>query len=201
MLTLSIQAGGQSNRMGRDKATLYFLGQPLIQRVIQRIAHLADETQITSNRPESLQFLGIPIIPDLIPGVGPLGGLYTALKSASYPLVAVVACDLPFVNQEILTACQEILKNTNADSAIPSSQHGLEPLHAVYRRDTCLPLIENALQSGQRKLISWHEHASIHILPQDLVLQYDPIGICFWNLNTPQEFRQAEAKARMLEEN
>jgi molybdopterin-guanine dinucleotide biosynthesis protein A len=199
MLTISIQAGGQSSRMGQDKALLPFLGQPLILRVIQRVASLADEVLVTSNHPGSFRFLGLPVTQDVVPGVGALGGLYTALKTARFPLVGVVACDLPFANPDLLKACRDILLETGADAVIPSTEIGLEPLHAIYKRDTCLPLVEAAIKSGERRAISWHEQAEIRILTPGEVAQYDPQGVTFWNVNTPEEFRQAEEVARGLE--
>lgn len=199
MLTLSIQAGGQSTRMGRDKTLMPFLGQPLIQRVMNRTAHIADEILITSNEPGKLRFLGIDIVPDLMPDTGALGGLYTALKTAKHPLVALVACDLPFANPILLTACRDILVASSSDAVIPSSTLGLEPLHAIYRRDTCMPRVEAALLAGKRKVIAWHPGAQIQILPPEHVSQYDPHGYTFINVNTPLEFRHAERKARQIE--
>ncbi len=86
MLTVAIQAGGESRRMGQDKALLPFLGQPLIVRVIERLKLLADEILVTTNHPQAYQFLGLPLYPDQQPGRGALGGLYTALNAASHPL-------------------------------------------------------------------------------------------------------------------
>lgn len=198
MFSLSIQAGGQSTRMGRDKALLDFLGQPLIQRVLQRVTFLADDIFVISNHPDRYAFLKIPIFPDIIPGVGALGGIYTALKSAKYPVVGVIACDLPFVSPDLLSTCQGILLDTAVDAVIPRTAHGLEPLHAVYRRDTCLPLIRAVIKAGNRRVISWHADAKIHIIPTEEILKFDPHGITFWNVNTPAEFRQAEDKAAEL---
>ncbi len=121
MLTVVIQAGGESRRMGQDKALLPFLGKPLIQRVIERVASLADELLVTTNRPEAYQFLDLPLFPDVIPGRGALGGLYTALSAASQPLVAVVACDMPFASPALLmgrarpAACHEQRRRHPAD--------------------------------------------------------------------------------------
>jgi molybdopterin-guanine dinucleotide biosynthesis protein A len=199
MFTISIQAGGQSRRMGQDKALLPFLGQPLIQRVVQRVAYLADEVLVTCNHPDRFRFLDLPVTPDVVPGVGALGGLYTALKTARFALVGVVACDLPFANPDLLKACRDILLETGADAVIPRTETGLEPLHAVYRRDTCLPLVEAAVKAGQRRAISWQDKAEIRILTPDEVRKYDPRGMTFWNVNTPEEFRQAEEIARRLE--
>ena len=95
MLTICVQAGGESSRMGQDKALMPFLGRPLIQRVTDRLAPIADEVIVTTNHPEDYRFLGLPLFPDLKPGRGALGGLYTALSSATCESVAVVACDMP----------------------------------------------------------------------------------------------------------
>src|SRR4030066_1674849 len=134
MLTLVIQAGGESRRMGADKAILPFLGQPLILRPLNRLAGIADEVLVTSNHPESCRFLGLTPTPDLLPGYGALGGLYTALSAARYPYVAVVACDMPFASLEIFAIELVLLPETWADAVIPCSETGTEPFHAVYRR-------------------------------------------------------------------
>jgi molybdopterin-guanine dinucleotide biosynthesis protein A len=199
MFTIVIQAGGQSNRMGRNKALLPFLGQPLIERVLNRILSLADEILVTTNHPEGYRFLNVPLIPDVIPGIGALGGLYTALKAAIHPFVGIVACDMPFVNPDLLNLSRDTLINSDFDAVIPSSKNGLEPLHAIYRRETCLPPIEKAIQAGNRRVISWHEVANIRILTPDETAQYNSDGITFWNINTPEEFQEAEEKAREIE--
>src|SRR6185369_4678742 len=104
MLTIVVQAGGASSRMGEDKALKPFLGRPLIQRLVERLSPIADEMIVTTNRPEEYRFLGLRLTPDLKPGRGALGGLYTALASASQPHVAVVACDMPFASPTLLEA-------------------------------------------------------------------------------------------------
>ena len=199
MLTLAIQAGGESNRMGQDKALLPVLGQVLIERVLNRLAFLADEILVTTNHPEEYRFLDVALIPDLIPGRGALGGLYTALKSARHPLVAVVACDMPFANPALLAACRATLLDTGANCVIPSTDRGLEPLHAVYRRATCLPAVAAAIEAGKRRLISWHKAVNIRVLSPAEVSHFDPQNITFWNVNTPEEFHRAEAKASEIE--
>src|SRR5688572_32807648 len=106
MLTVCIQAGGQSSRMGEDKALKTFLGRPLIQRVIERLSPIADELIVTTNRPDDYAFLNLRLVPDLKPGRGALGGLYTAIASAAHPIVAVVACYMPFASSSLIrSAC------------------------------------------------------------------------------------------------
>jgi molybdopterin-guanine dinucleotide biosynthesis protein A len=192
MLTLSIQAGGKSSRMGVDKALLDFGGTTLIQHLLARLDSLASETLITTNHPEGYHFLGLPLIPDVIPARGALGGLYTALSAASQPLVAVVACDMPFASPAILRACREILQgDPDLDVAIPSTEYGLEPLHAVYRRETCLPAIKAALDTGKWKAISWHSNVNVRVLSPQEVAVLNPDRLAFENVNTPAEFEAA----------
>ena len=186
--------------MGQDKALLPFLGQPLIVRVIERLKPIADEILITTNRPEAFQFLGLPLIPDAQPGRGALGGLYTALNAASHPLVAVVACDMPFVSRLLLSALQEALLATHADVALPVSADGAEPFHAVYRRLTCLPPILQVMQSGKWRVDSWFNQVQLYSMQSDEIRQYDPEGLCFWNVNTPEELKAAQQLAERLKD-
>jgi len=196
MLTICVQAGGESRRMGRDKALMPFLERPLIQRVIDRLSPIADEVIVTTNNPDSYRFLGIPLFSDLKPGHGALGGLHTALSSATHPVVAVVACDMPFTSAALLESGSRLLIREGVDVVIPDSGNGLEPLHAVYRRETCLPVIEAALDAEQWRLIAWFPKVKVHILQPNEVQAYDTSGLTFWNLNTPEEFAEAERLAR-----
>jgi molybdopterin-guanine dinucleotide biosynthesis protein A len=197
MLTVCVQAGGESRRMGQDKALMPFLGRPLIQRVVDRLAPIADEMIVTSNRPEDYRFLGLPLFSDLKPGRGALGGLYTALSSATCETVAVAACDMPFASAALIEAAVRLLAQEEADVVIPDSGDGLEPLHAVYRRETCLPAIESAIEADQWRLISWFPQVKVRILQPDEIELYDPAGLSFWNLNTPEEFAEAERRAKL----
>lgn len=195
MLTVCIQAGGASSRMGEDKALKPFLGRPLIQRVIERLTPIADEVIVTTNRPAEYAFLGLRLFSDLMPGRGALGGLYTAIASASRPFVAVVACDMPFASARLIAAMNRLLVQQEADVAIARSQEGYEPFHAVYRRDTCLPAIESAIRADQWKVIAWFPHVRVRELTPDEVRSLDPNGLAFWNVNTPAEFAEAERLA------
>jgi len=136
-LSIVIQAGGESQRMGENKALLPFLGTPLVQRVVERVRPLADELIITTNQPDDFRFLHLPLVSDTYPGRGALVGLYTALKAASQPVVAVVACDMPFVSRGLLAYQVECLNIEQKDLVSPRTVQGYDPVHAVYRRETC----------------------------------------------------------------
>ena len=174
-----------------------FLGRPLIQRVVERLNPIADEVIVTTNRPDDYRFLGLPLFPDLKPGRGALGGLYTALSSATCEAVAVVACDMPFASAPLIEEASKLLNQEEADVVIPDSGGGLEPMHALYRRKTCIPAIEAAIAADKWKLISWFSQVNVRILKPEEVKLYDPSGLAFWNLNTPEEFSEAERRAKL----
>ncbi len=182
--------------MGENKALKPFLGQPLIERVVERLTPFADEVLVTTNEPDAFRFLNLPLFPDLRPDRGALGGLHTALVSAQHPTVAVVACDMPFASGPLVVASAGILQQEAADVVIAETDEGFEPLHAVYRRATCLPAIEAAIDADQWKVIAWFPQVKVRALTPEEVKQYDPSGLAFWNVNTPEEFSKAEELAQ-----
>jgi molybdopterin-guanine dinucleotide biosynthesis protein A len=200
MLSVVIQAGGQSRRMGRDKALVQFMGEPLIQRGLNRLRPIADEMLVTTNKPGDYEFLGVPLVEDLVPGRGALGGLYTALEAASHPLVAVVACDMPFLNPTLLIAQRAILQTTASDAVIPDNGKGLEPFHALYRRATCLPAVRTAIEQNHWRVDAWFGRVKLYYLSPAMVTQYDPEMLSFFNINTPEDLAEAERIAEALNE-
>ncbi len=181
--------------MGEDKALRLFLGRPLIERVVARVRPAADELLITTNRPAEYAWLGLPLFTDLKPGRGALGGLLTALSMAREPLVGVVACDMPFASAELLRQSARLLQEEAVDVVIAGSEDGLEPLHAVYRRSTCLPAIQAAIGMEQWKAVAWLPQVKVRQLTEAELQRWDPSGRAFWNVNTPDEFTRAEGLA------
>jgi molybdopterin-guanine dinucleotide biosynthesis protein A len=186
--------------MGVDKGLVNFLGQPLVQRALTRLGHIADEILLTTNHPESYAFLDLPLIPDRIPGRGALGGLYTALSAARHPLVAVVACDMPFASPKLFEHLAQILAAPEIDAAIPRTSGGTEPFHAVYRRRSCLPAVAGVIRADRWRVDSWFSDENIHFFEGEDLALFDRNGLVFRNVNTPEELRQAEeiAKDRSL---
>jgi len=181
--------------MGEDKALKQFLGHPLIQRVVERLDPIADEIIVTTNRPDAYAFLNLRLVSDLKPGRGALGGLYTAIASATHPIVAVVACDMPFASPKLIEAMSKLLVEEEVDVVIAKSDEGYEPLHAIYRRDTCLPAIESAIAADQWKVIAWFPQVKVRVLTPEEIKSADPNSLAFWNVNTPEEFTKAEQLA------
>jgi molybdopterin-guanine dinucleotide biosynthesis protein A len=199
-LSIVIQAGGDSRRMGRNKALLPFHGQTLIERVISRIGDLADELLITSNHPEDLSYLEYPIHPDIRKNQGALGGIHTALNIAQYPAVAVVACDMPFVNAQLLLWQQKLLVEHGSDGVVPSHAAGYEPFHAIYRRETCLPAVEKALDLGKKRADAWFKDVHLEFIVPDQICAFDPDEVAFLNINDKNDYQEAltiESKYRV----
>ena len=200
-LSVVVQAGGESRRMGSDKALVTFLGAPLIMRPIKRLYPICSEMVVTTNAPERFGFLQsyidggrMHLASDKIDRRGALIGIHTALSSATLDYVALVACDMVFPSHELMRHLHDILAETGADVAIPTTHNGFEPFHAVYRRETCLAAVEDALASGQSKATSWFGSVEVVEVDQDEVLRVNPRGGAFVNVNTPDELRELEQR-------
>jgi molybdopterin-guanine dinucleotide biosynthesis protein A len=198
-LTIVIQAGGESRRMGRSKATVPFLGEPLIWRGINRLLPLADEFLITTNEPENLGFLDdlvdlgkIRLVTDVYEKRGALRGVYTAIDAASKDFVALVACDMIFPSRNLIASELEALMREGKDVAVPLTQFGYEPFHGVYRRATCLPAIKKAVEDGETKATSWFDQVGVIDFTSDMIAKAEPRGGVFMNVNTPEELEHAE---------
>ena len=125
MINIAIQAGGKASRMGAEKALLDFKGEPLITRIISRVSQISDRIFIITNKPEAYRFLDRPLYEDLIPDIGALGGLYSALHYSRQPILVMIACDMPFVSAKILSHQIRILENnTQLGAVIPQSENG-----------------------------------------------------------------------------
>lgn len=198
-VTVVIQAGGESRRMGQSKATVPFAGRPLICRLVERLGPVADDLVITTNEPENLAFLHgefpqyrIQLVCDAFNVRGALPGLYTALQAARNPYVAVVACDMVFASASLVVAEALAMNESGADVVVPVNKHGFEPFHAMYRRMGCLPAVRAALDRGEKRAQGFFADVNVCEFPQERVLEAEPMGGCFINANTPEELNALE---------
>lgn len=198
-VTVVIQAGGESRRMGQSKALVKFAGRPLICRMVERLSPVADELVITTNEADRLAFLAdeypelsIRLIPDLHEFRGALPGLHTALEAATNPFVAVIACDMLFASPRLVVAEALAMKESGADAVVPVNKHGFEPFHALYRRSGCLPAVTEVLASGDKRAQSFFDRVNVREFTQAEVLVAEPMGGCFINANTPEDLRTLE---------
>lgn len=190
MISVAIQAGGRSSRMGQDKGLLPLGGKPMIEHVIERVSMLGREILITTNHPERYAYLGLRTAGDQLPGAGALPGLQTALSAARGETVLLVACDMPFLNRRLLDYLLSLA--TLADAVVPRWNDRYQTMHAVYSRTPVLLAVEAALARGDRRMISFYDDVKLCSVPAAKVAELDPEGASFFNVNTPEDLAVAE---------
>jgi molybdopterin-guanine dinucleotide biosynthesis protein A len=185
-LAAGILAGGASSRMGTDKAFLPFRGEPLVARLARLLAPLVGDVVVAGGDPARFAPLGLRVVPDLLPERCTLAGLHALLSGTTADHVFAVACDLPFLNADLVRFLLD--RRAGADAVIPESDRGLEPLHAVYAR-SCLPAIEVRAREGDWKATSFHRGLRIDVVrirDADWAVEgRSP----FLNANTPEDWR------------
>lgn len=183
-----IQAGGQSRRMGTDKALIDYHGRPILVHVIDTLRQLSDDVLIVSNRSDVYNPwaapLGARLVPDYDPPSGPLGGIAAGLAAMTHELALVVACDMPFLNLDLLRYLIE--RAADFDAVVPQTGDQYEPVHAVYRR-TCLAAIQRRLAGNERRVISFFQDVRLSVVPEAEWRVIDPTGRSVSNLNTPAD--------------
>jgi molybdopterin-guanine dinucleotide biosynthesis protein A len=179
-----ILAGGQSRRMGRDKALIDYRGRPIIAHVIDTLRAVSDDVAVVSNRPELYSPFGARVVADYDPPCGPLGGIAVGLQAALHPLAVVVACDMPFLNLALLRWLVELADGY--DAVVPQAGAEFEPLHAVYRRECHDPIVQR-IERGERRVISFFADVRLRIVLEAEWRVLDPAGRSLVNLNTPDD--------------
>ncbi len=186
-----VLAGGQSSRMGRDKAFLRLGGRTLLERALEAARVVTADVRIVGQK-EKFAAYG-PVIEDLYPGRGPLAGIHAALRASSAELNLVLGVDTPFLDPGFLRYLLEEAKHSGAVVTAPRIGGQNQPLCAVYRREFG-DLAEPALRAGRNKIDSLFAGTSVQIIEEALIreLAFDP-GM-FDNLNTPEEWEQARQR-------
>ncbi len=189
-----VLAGGQSRRMGRDKATLPFGGTTLVAWSVHRLSSVCAEIVVVARDTADCPGCGARVVGDRWPGWGPLGGLVTGLETTTTGYAAVIACDLPFVEPVLLLGLAGLAR-AGWDAVVPSVSEGPQPLCAIYRRNVGQPA-EALLRTGGRSL---HELLTSPILrvchvPEWMLREWDPALQSFENLNTPEEYERAKTR-------
>ena len=202
-LSCVVQAGGLSSRMGRDKARMPFCGEPLIERVLDRLSQVADELIVTTSRPDELAYLeectfgGLRprVVMDLDGPAGAMRGIASSLVAARLPLVAIVACDMPFVSPELIGELARRVEDESLDVCVPREERGIEPLCAVWRRDACAPVAYELLAGDRQRIRCLIDRVQAGYLDEPQIVAVAGSTLCFENVNTPEEFAAAELLA------
>ncbi|MEW6388174.1 MAG: molybdenum cofactor guanylyltransferase [Thermodesulfobacteriota bacterium] len=181
--------GGRSRRLGRDKATLELAGRPLALWVAAALAPVVSELWLVTSQPEVHLALGLPLVTDLYPQQGPLGGLLTALFYARAPWVLVAAADTPFLAPALVAALAGHVGKTAPGAWVCSSARGREPFPGLYATGL-LPRLSESLKK-ERSFQAFLEKSRARVIPPEKVAAWDPQGLSFINLNTPAEVARA----------
>jgi molybdopterin-guanine dinucleotide biosynthesis protein A len=185
-------AGGKSRRMGEDKRFILLGQQTLFERSCAVLRELFEKVCIVIAQDSPPLQADVSVVRDLIPDCGSLGGLYTGLRLAKTQHIFVVACDMPFLNPDVIRHMVQL--KDQADIVISRWETRLQPTHAVYNRN-CLPVIEEMLTLHNRKIHSMVGHPSLRVcvVPETEIRHIDQDGRSMFNINTPSDLEQARS--------
>lgn len=193
-ITAVILAGGQSRRLGRDKAVEPFDGEPLIRRVIRRASEAVSASHVVVVVADPARAAALPLdvdhqtAVDAFPDCGSLGGIYTGLDASTNEWSLVVACDMPFLSAPLLAHMAGLRKG--CDAVVPVVDGRPEPTHALYTR-RCLPAIESRLRAGQLKISGFFDDVDVRYVPEAELRDFDPDLLSFFNINRPEDLSLA----------
>ncbi len=185
-----VLAGGASTRMGQDKATLVLAGETMLARQVRLLRRVSHSVAVVGPRsgPESL---GVPVLPDVLQGRGPLGGIHTGLLHTHAEFSLFLSCDLPYVNARFLRyLCARALA-CGADATVPESrERELQTVSAVFRR-RALHLVRASLEGGDNAVYRVLRRLRTHVLPWPELARAGFSPRVFDNINTPQDYEEA----------
>lgn len=191
-----IQAGGKSTRMGgKPKSLLELGGRRIIERVLDAVAPAVADVLIVTNTPELYGFLGVPMVADVYPDHGSLGGIFSGLAAAPGDAAFTVACDMPFLHREV--ARLVVSRAAEGDVVIPRVGQQLQTMHAVYGK-ACLAPIEAQLRVGRLKIVGFFDSVRVVEIDEAAVARHRAPDVVFMNVNTPDELAHARALAAEL---
>lgn len=189
----AILAGGSSTRMGTNKALLEVGGRGMIDRTAGLLRRLVDDLFVVADDAGPYAGLGLPIIPDVHPGRGAIGGIHAALRYAAHPLVLCVACDMPHIGPGVI---ELLLSSTlpDDDALVPRIGGRAEPLLAVYGRNAGAGF-ERAILAGRLRVMDALDGLRVRFIDEAALRVADAGLRSFVNVNTPGDLAAARVVA------
>ncbi len=184
-------AGGKSSRLGTDKAKVKLDGESvLIQTIAEKLSAVSDDIVVSTNG-RRYEDITIPVrwATDVNPGAGSLMGLYSGLLSVRYDYAIAVACDMPFINIELLKYM--VAMPRDYDALLPMIGDKTEQLHSIYSK-SCLPKMEKFLGSGRLKITAFLAEIDVKYVFEDIINRFDPQHLAFFNVNTAEQLKEAQ---------
>jgi molybdopterin-guanine dinucleotide biosynthesis protein A len=183
-----VLAGGNSSRLGRDKALLQIYGSStVIHTVVEKLQWISDDVIVATNGKKYAD-LRVRFTDDMYKNSGPLAGLHSGLLAAKHNRALVVACDMPFLNVNLLN--HMVSQSLDDYALVPRIKDWLEPLHAVYSRQ-CIAPIDKMLNTSRFRMYDFLDTISIKYLSEDSIKMFDPQYRSFFNLNSPKSLKEA----------
>ena len=182
--TVAILAGGASRRMGANKSLVELDGKPLIQHVLEHVRPLNAPILLVTNQFDLYRRFHVDMVADVIPGKGSLGGIYSALTHSVSDFTLCVACDMPFLNPDLLTYLLSL--RTGFDAVVPMLDGQPQGIHAVYHR-RCAKPIRALIDQNELRISGIFDHLRVRLVGEAAIQRYDPELRSFTNLNTPEE--------------
>ena len=188
-MTGIVLSGGENRRMGKDKAFLKLDGVPLIEHVLRTFHGIFAKTIIVTNTPSAYALYNAVVVKDAVDRRGPLTGIYSGLLHTTDEYNFVAACDMPFLNPGLISYMAGLAGGF--DIVVPKVAGRVEPLHAIYSKGL-LPLIESRLHQDARQIQGIFNEARVRYVTEAEVDRFDPEHRSFKNLNTQQEYKEAQ---------
>ena len=179
-----VLAGGKSSRYGSNKALVRVNGVPLIERTVRVMKALFPEVLLVTNTLADYAFLDLPMVEDLIKGLGPIGGIYTGLETMPGRAGFFVACDMPFLNQGLLRHMVEVREDF--DAVVPRMGWMIEPLHSLYTKN-CLPVIKASIDAHEYQIAKCFKKLRVRYVEREELLVFDHGLKSLFNINEPKD--------------
>jgi molybdopterin-guanine dinucleotide biosynthesis protein A len=186
-----ILAGGSSRRLGRDKATLKLDGKPLAHWVAEALGPTVAEIWLVTNHPQTHLALNLPLVTDLVPFQGPLGGLATALCYARTPWVLLTAVDTPFLSPSLVAALAGTAEKLRQPALVCRSERGVEPLLGLFAV-RILSRLQELLKTKKRAFMALLDLLRPEVWGPEIWRTFDPEGASFVNINRPEDLARLE---------
>jgi molybdenum cofactor guanylyltransferase len=191
-----VVAGGQSQRMGSDKALLRWDAGTLLDHAIARLRPLCDQVFVLSGAERRYAHAGLEVLLDAWPAAGPLGGILAGLERLDERPGIFLAVDVPAVPIALLARMLELL--AGYDAVVPLHAHGAEPLVAVYAQ-RCREPVRRHLAAGDRKLSCFWPDVRVRLLAHAELLPFGDPGHVFTNVNDPDDYARVTARTTISE--
>ncbi|MDR7542969.1 MAG: molybdenum cofactor guanylyltransferase [Armatimonadota bacterium] len=185
-----VLAGGDSHRMGRDKAFLEFAGLPLVRHVIEALRPACVDLMVVTKTPLRYASLGVRVVTDADPRRAALVGLCTGLRAVATPLAFVAACDLPHLSAGVVTWMTSLARGY--DAVVPWAGGRWHPLHAVYAT-SALAALERRLAAGGLRMSEVLGELRVRRIEEAELAVLSPGLETLRNINTPEDYSSLKA--------